>query len=88
MFFRRLRRPPPPLLCQVEIDVTPEGLANRFKVLTALFSYLELIRKKGIPSYLPAELSDLSDLGWRFQVELAFLNQPNSVCTTGTRGMW
>eukprot|EP00752_Nemacystus_decipiens_P006180 g5577.t1 len=51
----------------VEIDVTPEGLANRFKVLTALFSYLDLIRKKGIPSYLPGELSALSDLGWRFQ---------------------
>ncbi len=48
--------------------MTPEGLANRFKVLTALFSYLELIRKEGIPSYLPDELRALSDLGWRFQV--------------------
>ncbi|CAM9761157.1 unnamed protein product [Pylaiella littoralis] len=52
---------------EVEVDLTPEGFSNRFKVLTALFSYLNLIRKKGIPSYLPSELRDLSDLGWRFQ---------------------
>ncbi|CAN0269727.1 unnamed protein product [Ectocarpus sp. 12 AP-2014] len=53
---------------EIEVDLTPEGLSNRFKVLTALFSYVDLIRKKGVPSYLASELKDLSDLGWRFQV--------------------
>lgn len=73
---------------QVEIDVTPEGLANRFKVLTALFSYIELIRKKGIPDYLPAELSALSDLGWRFQVnKIAIMSVCMCVCATETCGM-
>ncbi|CAM9553710.1 unnamed protein product [Scytosiphon promiscuus] len=52
---------------QVEVDLTPEGLTNRFKVLSALFSYLDLIRKKGVPSYLASELRDLADIGWRFQ---------------------
>ncbi|CAM9514752.1 unnamed protein product, partial [Hapterophycus canaliculatus] len=52
---------------EVEVDLTPEGLANRFKVLSALFSYLALIRKQGVPSYLASELRDLADIGWRFQ---------------------
>lgn len=58
------------MLCetQVEVDLTREGLANRYKVLSALFSYLALIRKQGIPSYLASELRDLADIGWRFQV--------------------
>lgn len=49
------------------MQLTPEGLANRFKVITALFSYIDLIRKRGVPRFLPSELAALSDLGWRFQ---------------------
>ena len=52
---------------QVEVALTPEGLANRSKVLTALFSYLDLIRREGPPPFLASELQALSDLGWRFQ---------------------
>lgn len=54
-------------LLQVNVELTPEGLANRFKVLTALFSYLDLIRKEGVPGFLYPEQKALSDLGWRYQ---------------------
>ena len=63
-------RPPPSLpatYAQIEVELTPEGLRNRFKVLTTVFSYLDLIRKQGMPSYLAPELQALSELGWRFQ---------------------
>eukprot|EP00904_Undaria_pinnatifida_P012432 jgi/Undpi1/8319/HiC_scaffold_25.g10788.m1 len=52
---------------EIEVELTPEGLRNRFKVLTTVFSYLDLIRKQGMPSYLAPELQALSELGWRFQ---------------------
>lgn len=48
--------------------MTPEGLQKRFKILTALFSYLELMRKEGVPQFLAPELRRMSDLSWRFQV--------------------
>lgn len=60
------------------MDLTPEGLANRFNVLSALFGYLELIRKDGIPPHLASELQALSDLGWRFQDK----REPASVVPT------
>ncbi|CAM9359574.1 unnamed protein product, partial [Laminaria digitata] len=63
---------------EVEVELTPEGLRNRFKVLTALFSYLELIRKQGVPAYLAPELQALSELGWRFQDK----REPGSLVST------
>ena len=74
--------PPPPshpaIRAQIEVELTPEGLRNRFKVLTALFSYLDLIRKQGVPAYLAPELQALSDLGWRFQDK----REPGSLVST------
>lgn len=52
---------------QVDIELTPEGLANRFDVVAALFSYLNLVREQGVPAFLYPEQRALSDLGWRFQ---------------------
>ncbi|CAM9610251.1 unnamed protein product [Scytosiphon promiscuus] len=52
---------------RVSIDMTSEGLANRFEILAALFSYLDLMRKKGMPSFFASELQAMSDLRWRFQ---------------------
>lgn len=49
--------------------MTPEGLKNRYKILTAVFSYLELMRKEGVPQFLAPELRLMSDLSWRFQVK-------------------
>lgn len=54
-------------LSQVGVELTPEGLSNRFKVVTAIFSYLDLMRKEGLPRYLYPEQRALADLGWRFQ---------------------
>ncbi|CAM9687028.1 unnamed protein product [Hapterophycus canaliculatus] len=48
--------------------MTPEGLVKRFDILAALFSYLDLMRKKGMPSFLASELQTMSDLHWCFQV--------------------
>lgn len=53
---------------QISVDLTPEGLLNRYRILTAIFSYLDLMQKEGIPRSLPPELRVMSDLGWRFQV--------------------
>lgn len=52
---------------QVGVALTPEGLTKRFKVISAVFSYLDLIRRSGLPSFLPSEIQTLSDLDWRFQ---------------------
>ncbi|CAN0276518.1 unnamed protein product, partial [Scytosiphon promiscuus] len=52
---------------EVEIDMTPEGLNNRFEILAALFSYLGLMRTNSIPNFLASELRAMSDLRWRFQ---------------------
>ena len=60
------------------MELTPEGLRNRFKVLTALFSYLDIIRKQGVPTHLALELQSLSDLGWRFQDK----REPGSLVST------
>ncbi|CAM9421779.1 unnamed protein product, partial [Hapterophycus canaliculatus] len=53
---------------KVSIDMTSEGLTKRFDILAALFSYLDLMRKKGMPSFLASERQTMSDLRWRFQV--------------------
>ncbi|CAM9877673.1 unnamed protein product [Pylaiella littoralis] len=52
---------------EISIDITPEGLQNRFKIMTTVFSYLELMRKEGVPEFLAPELRLMSDLSWRFQ---------------------
>ncbi|CAN0120298.1 unnamed protein product [Ectocarpus sp. 6 AP-2014] len=52
---------------EISVDLTPEGLLNRFHVLTAIFSYLDLMQKEGIPQSLAPELLVMSDLGWQFQ---------------------
>ncbi|CAM9240500.1 unnamed protein product, partial [Discosporangium mesarthrocarpum] len=51
---------------EVGVDLTPEGLKNRYSVIAAIFSYLRLVRDKGIPSFLYKELPAIADLGWRF----------------------
>ncbi|CAN0093194.1 unnamed protein product [Hapterophycus canaliculatus] len=48
--------------------MTSEGLLNRFEILAALFSYLDLMRKEGMPAFLAPQLGMLSELLWRFQV--------------------
>lgn len=48
--------------------MTPEGLVRRFDILAAVFSYLDLMRQEGVPSFLASELGVMLELGWRFQV--------------------
>ncbi|CAM9610322.1 unnamed protein product [Scytosiphon promiscuus] len=56
---------------EIVIDMTPEGLKNRFEILAALFSYLGLMRKNSIPHFLASELRAMSDLRWRFQDKMS-----------------
>ena len=53
-------------LFQVTISLTTLGLANVYKVLEAVYSYLDLIKQKEIPKYVFGEVLQLEELGWRF----------------------
>lgn len=51
--------------------MTSEGLVKRFDMLSALFSYLDLMRKKGVPGFVASECRAIADLRWRFQVHVS-----------------
>lgn len=50
----------------VTVGLTKKGLDDFVKVIEILFSYLSLMRDKGIPAYVFNEVLNLEELSWRF----------------------
>jgi len=51
----------------VSVELTIEGFKRRDEVVASIFSYLDLVRREGIPSYVLREVEDLSQVFWRFK---------------------
>lgn len=51
---------------EVTVQLTNKGLDNVDDVIESVYSYLQLIRDRSIPSYVFEEVLQLSELEWRF----------------------
>jgi insulysin len=69
-------------LFQVTISLTTLGLANVYKVLEAVYSYLDLIKQKEIPKYIFEEVLQLEELGWRFSSKAAVSGTVQNLSTS------
>jgi insulysin len=49
------------------MSLTLEGLARQGEIIGAVFSYLDLVRERGVPRYVVQEVGQLADLFWRFK---------------------
>ena len=49
------------------VEFTPEGFKRKDEVISACFSYLELIKKEGVPQYVLDEVQQLSEVFFKYR---------------------
>ena len=50
----------------VVVGLTTSGLANKNKVIEAIFAYISMLRERPIPDYVFQEVLQINELEWRF----------------------
>ena len=51
----------------VSVEFTPDGFGRKDEVIAAIFSYLDLIRKEGVPQYVLDEVKQMSDVFFKYK---------------------
>ena len=66
---------------EIIVDLTSQGLAQVDRVTESIFSYVEMMRREGIPNHVFEEVLQLNELAWRFLTKSSAGNYATSLAT-------